>query len=232
MNPHDTLKHCSTCNQHKPESDFHKNSKASDGLCNKCKSCAKQASREWYANNRERAASTARTRYEKNRETTIQRSAAWASANRERRREIQRAWAERNAEYAAQNLAACVAKFDDDPAKLLEMNRRARALRRTQDTAQSFPLSKWIEILDAADGHCVYCESPCERLQMDHFMPIARGGLTQPENMVPCCRPCNSSKSSNEPHEWLLTHHGERGAERVAAFMKAIHGIDVEEVAA
>lgn len=38
---------------------------------------------------------------------------------------------------------------------------------------------------------------------MDHFIPVARGGQTEPGNMVPACTVCNTEKSDGDPMLWL-----------------------------
>lgn len=53
-------KHCHTCNQVKPLSDFHKNAAREDGVCHECKECAKQRAKNWRDNNLEKARATTR----------------------------------------------------------------------------------------------------------------------------------------------------------------------------
>jgi 5-methylcytosine-specific restriction endonuclease McrA len=50
---------------------------------------------------------------------------------------------------------------------------------------------------------CQYCGeifSACD-LTFDHVMPRARGGRTDWENIVTCCRPCNDRKRDRTPEE-------------------------------
>ncbi|MDA3899351.1 MAG: HNH endonuclease [Spirochaetes bacterium] len=54
------------------------------------------------------------------------------------------------------------------------------------------------------DGHCYYCREqfkPSE-LTMDHLIPLARGGRSEKNNLVPCCKECNSKKKYMMPFEW------------------------------
>ena len=37
---------------------------------------------------------------------------------------------------------------------------------------------------------------------MDHIIPIARGGKSVRNNLVPCCKECNSRKKYLLPMEW------------------------------
>ncbi len=39
---------------------------------------------------------------------------------------------------------------------------------------------------------------------MDHILPIARGGVTAPGNVVPACRECNRGKKLETPLDDLF----------------------------
>jgi len=55
-----------------------------------------------------------------------------------------------------------------------------------------------------SNGICHYCGnkfSPKE-LTMDHLVPIARGGRSVKNNLVPCCKECNTKKRQLLPLEW------------------------------
>jgi len=54
------------------------------------------------------------------------------------------------------------------------------------------------------DGYrCQYCgaELRASQLTFDHVLPRARGGRTDWENIVTCCRPCNDQKRDRTPDE-------------------------------
>ena len=52
----------------------------------------------------------------------------------------------------------------------------------------------------ARDGHrCQYCGNAAENI--DHVVPRSRGGTHTWDNVVACCRPCNSRKEDRLPHE-------------------------------
>ncbi|MEO1092226.1 MAG: HNH endonuclease [Pseudomonadota bacterium] len=50
-------------------------------------------------------------------------------------------------------------------------------------------------------GLCAYCDEPAT--SWDHVAPVSSGGLTEPGNIVPACRTCNSSKRAQDVWEWL-----------------------------
>ena len=55
-------------------------------------------------------------------------------------------------------------------------------------------------------GVCYYCEKKFskEDLSMDHKVPIARGGFSTKNNIVVCCKSCNSKKQASIPAEKIL----------------------------
>lgn len=57
-----------------------------------------------------------------------------------------------------------------------------------------------------ASDNCFVCHWCCARLAegqvvIDHWMPVARGGGNDPENLVVSCARCNSLKSDLPPDE-------------------------------
>lgn len=56
----------------------------------------------------------------------------------------------------------------------------------------------------ARDGNrCQYCgrKARLSDLNLDHVIPVSRGGRTSWENVVCCCIQCNSHKGNRLPHE-------------------------------
>jgi len=43
--------------------------------------------------------------------------------------------------------------------------------------------------------HCGAMQANGAKLQIDHIIPVIRGGVTDPENLQTLCRSCNQSKS-------------------------------------
>jgi 5-methylcytosine-specific restriction endonuclease McrA len=52
---------------------------------------------------------------------------------------------------------------------------------------------------------CHYCNKPIppERRTADHIIPLSKGGLHHPDNMVMSCGSCNSSKSNRSVEEFI-----------------------------
>ncbi len=80
-----------------------------------------------------------------------------------------------------------------DPDFIAAEKARARELRQSQ----------WWKRKRSA-GVCHYCGGrfPARELTMDHIVPVVRGGRTTKNNVVPCCKDCNSKKKYMLPLEW------------------------------
>jgi len=70
---------------------------------------------------------------------------------------------------------------------------KARALRKT----------RWWQ-LKTSTGTCYYCNQKVgfKNLTMDHIIPLSRGGRSTKDNLVPCCKECNTAKKNALPVEW------------------------------
>ena len=73
-------------------------------------------------------------------------------------------------------------------------------------------------------NRCIYCGKKLNKQTrtLDHKYPRSWGGISIPNNLVPCCRHCNTEKSSmteKQYREWLTLPHDER-ADGFSKFMK------------
>ncbi len=62
------------------------------------------------------------------------------------------------------------------------------------------PFSKR-NVLARDRNRCVYCGCRQKGLTIDHVRPISRGGKTDFDNCVACCRSCNNKKGARTPRE-------------------------------
>lgn len=85
-------------------------------------------------------------------------------------------------------------------------------LRRLRQRAQALGVpfewvkaSDWKSKVEAYDNRCIYCRRRPEegqRISIDHFIPLSRGGGHTLDNLVPACIRCNTSKNDSMPWEW------------------------------
>jgi len=84
------------------------------------------------------------------------------------------------------------------PSRVDSQNARAAKKRLRADLTAE----QWEAILQAFFFACAYCGDDRGALVMDHVIPIARGGGTTRENIVPACGYCNGSKGAKTIEEW------------------------------
>ncbi len=80
-----------------------------------------------------------------------------------------------------------------DDALIKKERAKARELRKTRWWQQK-----------TAPGICYYCHQkfPYKDLTMDHLVPLARGGRSTKDNLVPACKDCNTKKKNMMSVEW------------------------------
>lgn len=54
------------------------------------------------------------------------------------------------------------------------------------------------KILDIFHGLCVYCLGK-NATELDHVVPLSKGGKNSVDNLLPACKSCNSSKGTKDP---------------------------------
>ena len=76
-------------------------------------------------------------------------------------------------------------------------------IRRERAKARDLRKTRWWQ-QKTASGKCYFCEKQVKfkDLTMDHLLPLARGGRSTKDNIVPCCKACNTRKKSMLPLEW------------------------------
>lgn len=87
-----------------------------------------------------------------------------------------------------------------DPKRVARERNKARELKKT---------SWWKQKIQK--GICHYCEKKfaAGELTLDHIVPIARGGESVKNNIVPACRECNQKKKLDTPVDALLGEHSD-----------------------
>lgn len=105
----------------------------------------------------------------------------WEAENRARRTELARIWRKNNPERWS-----------------------AIAIRTQKKRLAANGDSNHIQIASrmAYHGHkCIYCGGPFE--EIEHMIPLSRGGTNWPANLAPSCLSCNRSKGTKTVWEFL-----------------------------
>jgi 5-methylcytosine-specific restriction endonuclease McrA len=162
--------------------------------------------RRWREANPEKQREIDRNYYEANRDRVIERSITRQQDHADERREYMAAYKESHRErllenarqYRAANLEAIREKErlrSRDPERRRRHYLTQQVPRRTADKSVRVKTKEWTAILDAAGRKCLHCGAS-ENLQMDHIIPVTKGGLTSVDNVQPLCKPCNQHKGT------------------------------------
>lgn len=213
----DGRKRCTGCGEVKLLEDFGSHAAGAGGRRSKCKACSKQLRAVWREANRERVRRDKReswarhkTRLNKERrerrdEAVLERERRWRQANRDKLLRQQREYARQNRErrrewsrrwYAENGLAWVREWRAKHPEKVREANHRRRAAVRSGSPDATKRIAELLQ------EPCAYCGST-ERIEVDHIVPLIRGGRHVPENLAPACITCNRSKGDKLLEEWM-----------------------------
>lgn len=82
----------------------------------------------------------------------------------------------------------------------------------------------WLRALDWWEHKCAYCGEHSNSLAQEHVVPVSKGGAHVPQNIVPACKHCNSSKRSTDAREWLVrrfdANHADETIQRIDTFFR------------
>ena len=79
---------------------------------------------------------------------------------------------------------------------LVRANTRRWISRCLDGQSPGVTVEQWYGILTYFGGRCAYCLRNGLPLERDHVIPLKRGGLDEPGNVVPACKSCNCSKNA------------------------------------
>lgn len=203
-----------------------------DGLHPYCKKCFVEKQRErrqanpedvsqvrqaFWQRHKERLNEEQRERYHRR----MAEDAEWAEKERQRLKEKSREERRESPERVAQRLANYRARH---PERLKERQRETMRkayardpekfkARAAKQRAQRLEIPGEFTSMDVnavfrkQEGKCHYCGSKIiwrqTRWEIDHFIPVSRGGTNDPSNIVIACLPCNRSKHDKLPHEFM-----------------------------
>ncbi len=128
--------------------------------------------------------------YTKNKEKNIECVRLWQKNNPENVRKYRKKYRENNPEYQKQYL-----QTEEGKASAQRGNIKRQAKER--EIINTLTSQEWLDILEAYNYRCVYCDVEFEvenMLTKDHIIPLSKGGHNTKENVVPACRSCNSKK--------------------------------------
>lgn len=187
------MKTCSKCKESKDELMFYKRKTAKDGLLGQCKECHNQESAKYYESHKEIVNEHSRKWARDHPEQAKAHKRKWTREHPDQHEASTRKWREEHSDRVKDNSR----KWDrEHPEQVKAKNRKSCHERRLKLVNSPFP--KEFKLSPC----CWVCLST-ERLEVDHIIPISRGGTNDISNLTTLCRSCNSSKGKKLYSEWL-----------------------------
>ena len=219
------MKVCTGCGEEKEATTeyFGKQKTGKFGFTSKCKKCRKKYreenknkikmhKRQYYLENKTMLSEKRKQRYrDKDKDKEIKNMKLWYKANKQKVAEYQKQYRKENKEKVRQCMKIYVSKNKE---KVLERHRiwqknnkdkmNIMGQKRKANKKQlpnSLTLSQWQTIKIIFKNRCAYCgkEKP---LEQEHVIPLSKGGEYTVNNIIPCCKSCNSSKNNRDFIEW------------------------------
>lgn len=179
-----THRSCHVCKQEFPLTAEFWYKHKQQGLTETCKACVKARVTKWVAENREH-----RKRFLKQ----------WSLKNAD-------TIAEKKRQYRLANLETIRARDRAYQKAFPEVIKRITSRRRSREKSApgSFTAEDLKEQYEVQNGECFYCRVKLDGLgQVDHYLPLSKGGTNYPSNIVLACDSCNLSKGNRLPSVFL-----------------------------
>lgn len=189
-----------------------------------CVECRKEKSAKWRVENQERERNRSRNYYAENRARALEyakanldrinkRRRAHQQKNRDRIKETKRSWYARNADKARAQANASYKRhkktvrtkqadfYKRNPAPFKQRARNRRAL--LKKAAGSHTHADIEKLYASQGGRCAICFRQLNgKYDVDHVVPLLRGGSNDPENLQLACCPCNNRKRAKDPFQF------------------------------
>jgi 5-methylcytosine-specific restriction endonuclease McrA len=208
------VKACKHCLLELPLEQFYPHKRAADGHESICKKCSKVKTYAYRAANRKKVAAYQQrykrrqagletpVRVQTEEEARASRLAAgkrYALAHPELDRMRKKRWRRENSaavnEYQRVYMVKWRAENRERDNLLKARYRHAR-----RAAGELPPVDTLLALLKRP---CAYCSGLA--VEIDHVIPVSKGGSNALENLAPACRGCNASKRNRTPEEWRET---------------------------
>ena len=188
------MKQCSKCKELKPFSEYYKRKNRKSGYQSSCKKCEIERTQKWIKENQESVKEKEKTRYYANKDFFNKQSRIYHSQNRETINQRRRQKHIENIEHEKQ-----INKLwkKNNPELVRNQSAKRRANKKNNG---KYKVTKK-ELTKLYSSNCFYCGKN-KSIEIDHVIPLSRGGTHSIGNLVSACRNCNARKNNKTIMEW------------------------------
>lgn len=187
-------KQCSCCCEIYPNTQKYFPKRSNGRLRADCRECARKRTKDWreehpnaYAEWIEAHPGYEQTKYQTNKETRLAHTKARYYANPKAKLDKNQEWRDKNPERQ----------------KVLSRNHSQRRRSRKRNNGGDHTVDDIKMLYDTQKGLCWWCGGKLkDKYEVDHRVPLSRGGSNGVGNLVISCQHCNRSKRAKLPHEW------------------------------
>jgi 5-methylcytosine-specific restriction endonuclease McrA len=219
--PVGSTKRCGKCRIVKPSSEFGPSRGTKTGLKSSCRECANATLKVAYQADPDKARLRRRSAYWSNPEAERQKHKIWVEANRTEITERRKVYVSKNKgkvasyrrSYYHKNRVRLIEysknwkNINPTAYRVIVHTRNRNRINKLRGADGRLSSAEWMEIQHNFNYSCAYCLRHATELdtplEVEHMVPISRGGTAFPSNVVPSCRSCNRSKLNKTPMEFL-----------------------------
>ena len=195
------LKPCSKCKREYPATPeyFRRHKRYKSGIANVCRNCTRLEAKQYRDENPEQIKQSRREFYINHPGYNNQ------FANPEK----QAIRARRHYKNNRIKIVSNVAAWKQNNPLQTKLHRRIdthRRRMRVKENGGVFIPDDVISQKTKQNNLCYWCGEKLEKWEIDHYIPLSRGGSNSPDNIVIACPACNRSKHNRMPWEWEGRH--------------------------
>ena len=196
------IKICTKCNRLLVANsmNFYKNKTYKYGVMSKCKECKKKYGKQYYENNSEYIKERNKQYNRKNMQEYIKQ---WQKDNPERTKQWSKKYYQNHKEHIAEYGKQWASNNRERRNEIcLKAQHKRRA--KLKSNGGEYTLEQWNECLNFFNNTCAYsgAELNKDNTNVEHIIPISKGGTSNITNIVPALDSVNFSKNASDMLEW------------------------------
>lgn len=222
---------CTKCGIEQPATTeyFNKGKNYKGGLKSECKKCLKSRTAQYTETNRTQLTKYAKNYYAKNKETInkrrsennerakllylknkkqiAERSKQNYAKNKEHISELRKQWRDNNKEIIRTQKKQSYEANKEHVSEYKKANRDIYNIINQRHRANknclpsNYSKQQWGTVKQYFNNKCAYCGS-FSLLEIEHVVPVSKGGSFTADNIIPACKKCNTSKHDYDIFEW------------------------------